>query len=283
MQGLSKNTKRVYETSYNQFKEMSGLSDSQIRDMDSLELSKTIDRVFASLDTISPSTILTRISGVKNYVFEKWEKELPSKTKTRKTVSKRKPKQSNKIDLTESEVKAIEKFFTTQYKQSTKTHKLRTLRNLILFKLLAYTGQRIGDILGMQVGQAKSPKLFYKQEKTGKEVSIPNPAKTEIELYAHLQSLEDTSFLFSSGLNKTLSYQNALKIISYSGLKAIGKDITPHVFRKYVVTHLKKLGIDDTSIMAVTGHSDLRMIGYYTGKGKSPDNLQELLLKPTKE
>jgi integrase len=275
---LGKQTKRVYETSYRQFVKITKLSEMEIQSMDVLELSKTIDKAF-SVQNLSPSSILTRISGVKGYIFERWERELPSKTKIRKALSKKKPKQSGKIDLTETEVMAIEKFFTTQYKQSGKTQKLRTLRNLILFKLLAYTGQRIGDILGMRVNQARQDKLFYKQEKTGKEVLIPNPAKTEIEIYCHLQGLEENNFLFSTGLNKSLSYQYALNIISRSGLKAIGKEITPHVFRKYVVTHLKKLGIDDTSIMAVTGHSDLRMIGYYTGNGKSPENLQELLLR----
>lgn len=274
---LSTNTRRSYQTSYNQFKNLTGLSDYEIQSMDGLELSREIDKAFSGLD-FSASTKLTRISGTKNFIFETYEKELPSRSKVRKNISKKKSKQSNKIDLDEKEVKTIEKFFTTQYKQAPKNQKLRNLRNLILFKLLAYTGQRIGDILKMKIESAKLQTIHYKQEKTDKEVNIPNPCKTEIDIYCNLTGLNQDDYLFESGLNKYLSYTGALKIISYAGLKAIGKDITPHVFRKYVVTHLKKLGIADQDIMAVTGHSDMRMIGYYTGAGQAPENLQQLLL-----
>lgn len=276
---LSKNTLRVYRESFNQFKELSTLSDIEIEEMEAAELSGVIDKTFSGQE-LSPSSKLTRISGTKNYIFENFGRELPSKTKIRKAIAKKKLRQSNKADLTEQEVKALEKHFEKLFKKSEKAHRLRNLRNLILFKLLAYTGQRIGDILNMSVGSGKLQHIHYKQEKTGKEVNIPNPCKTEIEIYANLQGLNEYDKLFSSGLNKTLSYQNALNIISKAGLIAISKDkITPHVFRKYVVTHLKKLGIDDAGIMAVTGHSDLRMIGYYTGNGKAPENLQELLLR----
>lgn len=277
--GLSTNTLRSYETAYITFRDKSGLSDSQIKEMEAGELSKLIDRVFDSLE-MSPSSKLARISGCKGYIFEHFEKELPAKSKVRKALSKKKARQSKKIDLTENEVKDLEKFFSSEYKKAGKNHKLRTLRNLIMFKLLAYTGQRIGDILSMRVSQAKQNSLHYKQEKTGTEVNIENPAKAEIEIYCHIAGLDENSFLFASGLNKTLSYQNALKIITYAGLKTLQKDISPHVFRKYVVTHLKKLGIDDASIMAVTGHSDMRMIGYYTGSGQAPSDLRGLLLKP---
>lgn len=277
MQLNSKNTNRVYETSYRLFIQNTNLSEIEIQSMDILDLAKQIESVFTS-SSYSVNSKLTRISACKNFISEKYNKDFP-KSRKLKHLSKQKNRRSNKIDLSTSNVKKLIKLFETEYKSCQTGYKPIKLRNLILIKLLTFTGQRIGDLLSITVNKAKQTKLFFKQEKTGAEVTIDNPCLPEIMAYINIVGLTDEQPLFSTGLNKTLSYTYVNNLISKVGLK-IGIDkLTCHVFRKYAVTHLKEVGLSDRQVMSITGHSDNRMIGYYTGDSKQVDNLQKLLLQ----
>jgi integrase len=275
-QGNSKNTNRVYKASYELFIQSTNLTEIEIKAMDIKQLSNKIESVFMSNTKYSVNSKLTRISSAKNYISEYLNIDFP-KSRNLKKLSKSKARRSNKIDITVTHIKKIVKVFETEYKNAN-GYKPQKLRNLILIKLLAFTGQRIGDILSMTIKQAKSTKLFYKQAKTGAEVTIENPCIPEILAYINIVGLTDDQPLFSTGLNKTCSYTYANMLVKQAGLK-IGIDkLSCHVFRKYTVTHLKELGLSDREVMSITGHSDNRMIGYYTGDSKQVENLQGLLL-----
>ncbi len=279
---LSENTNRVYKKSFEMFLEISGLSKSELKGIPASELRKMIDQTFSNLADISQTTKLVRISGCRNYIEKNYDIELP-KSRDSKTLAKKKLRTSNKMDLDESQVKDIIEYFNNErLKANSNKRKISALRNYLIVNLLAFTGQRIGDLLELKVSHAVRNEIKFKQEKTGNEVSIPNPIQSEILFYVSTQKLRQSDFLFRNGMDESevLSYNFVLGIIKKAGMMLFGLDtLTPHVFRKYAVTHLKSLNLSDAEVMAVTGHADIRMLGYYTGKGEAPANLKILLLQ----
>jgi integrase len=98
-----------------------------------------------------------------------------TKSKIRKTLSKDKLRHSNKEEITTDELNKIIDYFFEKYKEEKRNKSSRlipSLRNYILVKLLAFTGQRIGDILSLEVNEAKKETLFFKQDKTGVEFRL---------------------------------------------------------------------------------------------------------------
>lgn len=273
----SKNTNRVYAASYRLFIQSTNLSENELKSLPIKELSNKIETVF-SQSGYSVNSKLTRISACKNYISELLNIDFP-KSRNLKKLSNKKNRRSNKIDIKPEQVKKLVRLFENEYKSCQSGYKSVKLRNVILIRLLSFTGQRIGDILSMTVKQAKTNSLYFKQEKTGAEVSIDNPCLPEILAYINFVGLTDDQPLFSTGLNKVLSYTYANLLVSKAGLKLGIDNLTCHVFRKYAVTHLKELGLTDRQVMSITGHSDNRMIGYYTGDSDKVENLQELLLQ----
>jgi integrase len=280
--GLSKNSIKAYTIAYNQFRELSRLSEIEIQGMNEAELGKKIVETFNS-NFENARIRPTKISSCKNYIELTYEKSIPIK-RDRK-AGKHKLRQSNKEDLSNKQIDSIIKEFNKEYKAVMKSKNqnriVPKLRNLIMIKLLAFTGQRIGDILNLTVKESKRSNLHFKQEKTGNEIEIENPCLLEVLTYIAMTKLDESDYLFKTGFNSKLSYTHALHTINKLSLIATGnKNITPHTFRKYAVTHLKQLGFTDRQVMSVTGHSDSRMISYYTGNEENIQGLQGLLLKP---
>lgn len=273
----AKNTIKNYKVAYNQFISQSGLTEKQIKTMSPVDISKAIDKAFS--DYIgAKTTILTKISSCRNYIENTFDISLP-KSRDRKLLNKSKNKTTNKELLEKDEIEKIVSHFETIYKNANETKKLSSLRNLIIIKLLSGTGQRIGDILELTVSVAKRTHLFFKQEKTGAEVSIENPCLPEILFYVQAAGLHDQDFIFASGLTrKPLSYVYVNDMIIKGSLESIGKKITCHTFRAYVVSRLIELGYHANDIKSVTGHTDTRMVDYYNKKKGKITGLLNLLM-----
>ena len=276
------NTNRSYKTALSQFQNETGLDLEDIKRLPEKDLSKKIDKFIESLN-IKDSSKLTRLSAIRSAIEQETDIQL-TKSKIRKTLSKDKLRHSNKEEITTDELNKIIDYFFEKYKEEKRNKSSRlipSLRNYILVKLLAFTGQRIGDILSLEVNEAKKETLFFKQDKTGAEVKTENPVLAEINLYIQLVSLSDNDYLFASGIKRDpISYTQILILIQKASLKVIGKEITPHSFRKYVVVKLREVGKADHEMKQVTGHSTSAMVDYYQGnKTSTIKNLSKLLTR----
>ena len=271
----STSTQRNYEVSFNQFLKVNSLYENDIQNIEPKKLAEMIDKTFESYDG-NNRTKLTKISGVRSYIDTHYKIEIP-KSRIRKDYSRDTLRKTNKTLVSIEEIDALIKHFEKLHSESDRLEKITTLRNLLLIKLLAGTGQRISDILNLSVETAKKTLLHIKQIKTGQDVTIENPCLPEILKYIAVTKLSDSDFLFASGLTrKPLSYQQAESIIRNESGKVFGKSITSHYFRSYVVSRLIALGNHPNDIMAVTGHVDTRMIDYYN---KTKGNITGLTTK----
>ena len=197
------NTNRSYKTALSQFQNETGLDLEDIKRLPEKDLSKKIDKFIESLN-IKDSSKLTRLSAIRSAIEQETDIQL-TKSKIRKTLSKDKLRHSNKEEITTDELNKIIDYFFEKYKEEKRNKSSRlipSLRNYILVKLLAFTGQRIGDILSLEVNEAKKETLFFKQDKTGAEVKTENPVLAEINLYIQLVSLSDNDYLLQVALRE---------------------------------------------------------------------------------
>jgi integrase len=134
-------------------------------------------------------------------------------------------------------------------------------------------------VLTLTVEKAKKTSIYFKQEKTGNEGMIENPCLSEILLYLRYLNLEDHDFLFATSIyRKPLSKVQAWSIISRAGAMVLQKKLSPHSFRAYAVTHLKKLGYTNKEIKGITLHSSESMVEYYDLGKSTIENTKDLLL-----
>jgi len=273
----SKSTLKNYEVAFNQFLKYNSLYENDIQNIEPKKLADLIDKTFENHNG-KGNTKLTKISSVKSYIETHYKIEIP-KSIIRKDYSREILRKTNKKLITYEEMDLLIKHFETVHNEAEQLDKITTLRNLIMIKLLAGTGQRISDILNMSIETAKKTLLHIKQIKTGKDVTIENPCLSEILKYIAVTKLSDSDFLFASGLTrKPLSYQQAENIIRYESKSVFKKSISSHYFRSYVVSRLIALGNHPNDIMAVTGHADTRMVDYYNKTPGKIIGLTKLLM-----
>jgi len=276
----NKNTKRNYLHAFSYFQSQSGLSESELKEKKPSELNKLIDSIICGNKRWSNRSKRLYISAVRTVLDYQFDVPLPRSkvSKSLKTAGERK---TNKTELTKEQVMILQKYFENNYKTEKKDYlKVTHLRNLILFKLLAGTGQRISDILNLKVAAAKKQDITFLQEKTKAIAKVENPCQQEIFLYVSIQRLSDDDFLFANDLQRNpLHRTQAYRVISDAGKLVLSiKNLSPHCLRAYFVTELKKRNVSNLTIMSATGHINEGMISYYyTGKPELKGSAQLLL------
>lgn len=125
--------------------------------------------------------------------------------------------------------------------------------------LLYYTAQRIGDVLAMRFEAIDADGILdVKQQKTGKELSIP----VHRGLRAELDKLgrEEGYFILSQAGNQL--GQDSLRdpIIEWAAGK--GYDVVPHGLRKNAVNALLEVGCSVSETASISGQS-LSMVEHY--------------------
>lgn len=275
---MNKNTLIALKKAVNDFLEINKINSINELIKSPEEISKLIDHTFENSD-YKPASKLQKISLVRNNIENELNIILP-KSKVRKEYNKKILRKTNKEELTKDDIKKLENYFIKENKRAfNHVDKIRTYRNIILFKLLAGTGQRIQDILNLSVIDVKKQYIFFKQEKTGAEINIENPCAGEIAIYITMQALSDNDYLFASGFNRNpLTRSQAFNIIQIVGALVLGRKLSPHCFRGYVVTQLKKIGYSNKEIKGISGHKSESMVEYYdTGEIGTLKTAKDLL------
>ena len=178
---------------------------------------------------------------------------------------------------------------------------------LALLTLFIY-GYRLSELLGLKVDSIsfKNKTIENYQSvnfKTGNGGFIVIPPKTKKSdrinslsdeyanlLMRHIKShhLKSDDYLFFSLGNKSKNDNHSIPIHENTfrrHLKSLDKDLTPHKFRRSLVTHLKERGISIDEIALYLGHDSIKVTDeYYLKKSKEKDNkIDQLIEKLVKE
>ena len=146
----------------------------------------------------------------------------------------------------------------------------------ILYAILAGTGMRIGEALGLEVGHISQDgyTISIRQTLWGGSVASPktNNAVREIDLHpslaallmAHL-GLRQTGFVFQSSSGRPLQPAHVLRFDLHPILAGIGASKTGfHAFRRFRVTHLRKHRVPEDLLRFWIGHADKSVTDGYS-------------------
>lgn len=132
--------------------------------------------------------------------------------------------------------------------------------------LAAYTGLREGDMLRWPWSGYNGTAIEGRHAKTGKPVWMP----AHRDLRVVLDGLPRASPVIVCSRKGQPYTQNGF-LSSWRKLRLrleadgrVGKGLTIHGLRHMVATKLADAGADDRTIMAITGHTDVKMVQQYT-------------------
>jgi integrase len=144
------------------------------------------------------------------------------------------------------------------------------VRYAVLFALLAGTGLRIGEALGLKPTDLSADcrvlhvrrSIWHGQEQSPKtpnavrEVDIPDPLSQLLREYAKGKS----GYLFAAATGRPLQQRNVLR-----ALHATGKKVGFHAFRRFRTETLRRARVPEDLIKWWLGHSKSTVTDFYAG------------------
>lgn len=137
----------------------------------------------------------------------------------------------------------------------------------LLVHLLLYTGQRIGDVLGMAWNDISGDHIAVRQRKTKKALRI----RMHKRLRAELESQKRRGVLICTAENGRPLTDQSARYLLQKFAKALGAHVVPHGLRKNAVNELLAAGCSIAETSAITGQT-LRMVEHYA-KGRNQETL----------
>jgi integrase len=147
-------------------------------------------------------------------------------------------------------------------------------------KLAAFTGMRIGEVLGLRgdcvfkdyiTVRGQSTRYGFRKTKNKEEREIPITALLWGEL-RELVKVNGTGYLFSGDGGETpvarsmlyREFYRALDRIKITDTKRKKRNITFHGWRHFFNTTLRMANVADSKVKKVTGHKSIKMTEHYT-------------------
>lgn len=103
--------------------------------------------------------------------------------------------------------------------------------------------------------------------KGGKDRVVPFPVSFKEALALHAAGMEarGASYLFESSRQHKYSERGVRRMLQrYSELAGLSQPLSPHKLRHFLLTWLKKQGIDDALIQPYSGHSSRQSLEIYS-------------------
>jgi integrase/recombinase XerD len=177
---------------------------------------------------------------------------------------------------TEEEVK---KYYTVVWQS-------RNMQNVIIIKTLLYTGVRVSELVRILIADIDFDRCQIRvtQGKGSKDRIVPFPESFKEVLCAHTQSItgKGGQYLFESSWKKPYTDRGIRKILAvYSKEAGMKHSISPHKFRHFLFTWLKKQGIEDALIQPYSGHESRQSLEIYSklSIGEAQESYENVISK----
>ncbi len=151
-------------------------------------------------------------------------------------------------------------------------------RDKVMFEILYASGIRISELTNIKLSDINlNENLIKVTGKATKERYVPinETANKYIKLYLteyRLLFANRSEYLLVNQHGKQITRQGCNKIIKKYG-KIVGIDnLTPHVFRHSIATHLLNNGVDLKIVQEILGHADISTTQIYTHTAKAKLN-----------
>lgn len=145
----------------------------------------------------------------------------------------------------------------------------RNFADMVLMKTLFYTGVRVSELVAIRLDEVDVDRCQIRitQGKGKKDRYVPFPLPFREVLALHMQRMHDNGarYLFESVRKKKYTDRGIRKMLTrYATQAGIGRSMSPHKWRHFLFTWLKKEGIDDALIQPYSGHTTRQSLEIYS-------------------
>lgn len=147
--------------------------------------------------------------------------------------------------------------------------KSQNFNNMVIIKTLLYTGIRVSELVNLKLTDVDYDRYQIRINlgKGEKDRIVPFPATFREVLAMHANNMrkQNAEYLFESSWKKQYTDRGIRKILTkYVKDAGIERNISPHRLRHFLLTWLKKQGIDDSFIQPYSGHSTRQSLEVYS-------------------
>ncbi|MEM9722950.1 MAG: tyrosine-type recombinase/integrase [Bacteroidota bacterium] len=147
--------------------------------------------------------------------------------------------------------------------------KTRNTQDLVIIKTFLYTGVRVSELVVIRLKDIDLDlcQIRVNQGKGKKDRIVPFPRAFREVLALHMTKMEQkgASYLFESKRRKSYTDRGIRKMIKrYAEKAGLENSLSPHQFRHFLLTWLKKQGIDDAMIQPYSGHASRKSLEVYS-------------------
>ena len=143
---------------------------------------------------------------------------------------------------------------------------------MVLIKTLFYTGVRVSELVSIRLADVDVERCQIRitRGKGGKDRQVrqvPFPVSFRELLALHMQRMQEkqATHLFESVRKKKYTDRGVRKMLErYAKAAGITRSLSPHKWRHFLFTWLKKQGIDDALIQPYSGHESRQSLENYS-------------------
>jgi integrase/recombinase XerD len=145
----------------------------------------------------------------------------------------------------------------------------RNFGDLVLIKTLFYTGVRVSELTNIRLDDVDLDRcqIRINHGKGDKDRVVPFPDAFKETLGMHMKNLREkrATYLFESSWKKKDSERGVRRMLErYAQAAGLERNVSPHQLRHFLLTWLKKQGIDDALIQPYSGHASRQSLEIYS-------------------
>jgi integrase/recombinase XerD len=224
-------------------------------------------------DGLSPRSVARKLSAVRQFHGFLLSEGLAAQNPALIVESPRQPKHLPET-LSESEIESLVRQAHDEVSQAEGARRFKAQRLATLVTLLAASGLRVSELLGLTRRQLEAAQEFLLVKgKGGRERLVPLGKNAREAVQAHLQLLTTDEKLAPSlsafpsrGKGGALTRQHfALELKALAGRAGVAPGrLSPHVLRHGFATRLLNHGADLRAVQQLLGHADIATTQIYT-------------------
>lgn len=145
----------------------------------------------------------------------------------------------------------------------------KNIQHMVMIKILLYTGIRVSELIKVKISDIDFDQcqIRINQGKGKKDRVVPFPISFReiFSIYVSQIQGKKAVYLFESSWKKAYSDRGIRKILMrYTQAAGIESSVSPHKLRHFLLTWLKKQGIDDALIQPYSGHDSRQSLEIYS-------------------
>jgi integrase/recombinase XerD len=145
----------------------------------------------------------------------------------------------------------------------------RDYPDMVLITTLFYTGVRVSELVNIRLDEVDLDRCQIRitRGKGDKDRVVPFPDTFKETLGKHMDQLcgKGATYLFESSWKKKYRDRGVRRMLErYAKVAGLEHNVSPHQLRHFLLTWLKKQGIDDALIQPYSGHASIKSLEIYS-------------------